>query len=98
MGSGRVSADTLRLAIPAGFRHIGGGSRTSPMPAIPFRKMNGLGNEFIVFDARRAPVRIAPAAIRTLGGESGIGFDQMITIERSPKGAEAFMRIHNRDG
>src|SRR6185295_10291955 len=68
------------------------------MPAIPFRKMNGLGNEFIVFDARRAPVRIAPAAIRTLGGESGIGFDQMITIEPSPKGAEAFMRIHNRDG
>jgi diaminopimelate epimerase len=68
------------------------------MPAIPFRKMNGLGNEFIVFDARRAPVRIAPESIRTLGGEGGIGFDQMITIERSPKGADAFMRIHNRDG
>jgi len=68
------------------------------MPAIPFRKMNGLGNEFIVFDARRAAVSLAPEAIRTLGGESGIGFDQMITIERSPKGADAFMRIHNRDG
>ena len=68
------------------------------MPAIPFRKMNGLGNEFIVFDARRAAVRLAPEAIRALGGESGIGFDQMITIERSPKGADAFMRIHNRDG
>ena len=27
-----------------------------------------------------------------------IGFDQMITIERSQKGADAFMRIHNRDG
>jgi len=68
------------------------------MPAIPFRKMNGLGNEFIVFDARRAAVSLAPEAIRTLGGESGIGFDQMITIERSRKGADAFMRIHNRDG
>ena len=39
------------------------------MPAIPFRKMNGLGNEFIVFDARRAAVRLAPEAIRTLGGD-----------------------------
>src|SRR4029079_377954 len=68
------------------------------MPAIPFRKMNGLGNEFIVFDARRATVRLAPDAIRTLRGTSGVGFDQMITIERSPKGADAFMRIHNRDG
>src|SRR5882724_563712 len=68
------------------------------MPAIPFRKMNGLGNEFIVFDARRAPVRLAPDAIRMLGGEGGVGFDQMITVERSPKGADAFMRIHNRDG
>lgn len=68
------------------------------MPAIPFRKMNGLGNEFIVFDARRAPVRLSPEAIQKLGGSAGIGFDQMITVERSQKGADAFMRIHNRDG
>jgi diaminopimelate epimerase len=68
------------------------------MPAIPFRKMNGLGNEFIVFDARQAPVRLSPEAIQKLGGSAGIGFDQMITVERSQKGADAFMRIHNRDG
>src|SRR6202171_3885439 len=68
------------------------------MPAIPFRKMNGLGNEFIVFDARQAPVRLSPEAIQKLGGSAGIGFDQMITVERSQKGAAAFMRIHNRDG
>src|SRR5262245_50713524 len=68
------------------------------MPAISFRKMNGLGNEFLSVDARRTPARITPDAIRALGGESGIGFDQMITIERSSKGADAFMRIHNRDG
>ena len=35
--------------------------------AIPFRKMNGLGNEFIVFDARHAPVRLPQEAIRALG-------------------------------
>ena len=66
--------------------------------AIPFRKMNGLGNEFLVFDARQGPVRLPEQAIRELGREDGIGFDQMITIERSPHGADAFMRIHNKDG
>ena len=65
---------------------------------IPFRKMNGLGNEFVVFDGRSGPVRLAPEAISTLGQPGAIGFDQMITIERSKSGADAFMRIHNRDG
>jgi diaminopimelate epimerase len=66
--------------------------------AIPFRKMNGLGNEFIVFDAREQPVALSPIAIRELGAPAAIGFDQMITLERSPRNADAFMRIHNRDG
>jgi diaminopimelate epimerase len=66
--------------------------------AVPFRKMNGLGNEFIVFDARQAPVRLSPIAIRALGHEDAIGFDQMITIEPARTSADAFMRIHNRDG
>lgn len=66
--------------------------------SIPFRKMNGLGNAFVVFDARRGPVDLRPDAIRALGAERAIGFDQMITIERSTGGADAFMRIHNRDG
>jgi len=65
---------------------------------IPFRKMNGLGNEFAVFDARAEPVRLSPEAIRALGGPEAIGFDQMITLEKSSHGADAFMRIHNRDG
>lgn len=66
--------------------------------ALPFRKMNGLGNEFIVFDARKTAVRLAPEAISALGDPGAIGFDQMITIERAKKGGDAFMRIHNRDG
>ena len=68
------------------------------MTAIPFRKMNGLGNEFIVLDGRRGPIRLSAEAVRGLGGDQGIGFDQMITIEPSRNGADAFMRIHNRDG
>ena len=65
---------------------------------IPFRKMNGLGNEFLVFDARERPVLLHSHAIMMLGQPGKIGFDQMITIERSGRGADAFMRIHNRDG
>ena len=67
--------------------------------AIPFRKMNGLGNEFIVFDGRRAPVRLPQEAISALGAPGAMGFDQMITIEPAQRtGGDAFMRIHNRDG
>ncbi|WP_068311202.1 diaminopimelate epimerase [Polycladidibacter hongkongensis] len=66
---------------------------------IPFLKMNGLGNDFVVFDARQASVALNPAQIAAIGSrDSGIGFDQMITVERSSAGAYAFMRIHNRDG
>lgn len=65
----------------------------------PFLKMNGLGNDFLVWDARREPLRLDQAAIAALGDRTnGIGFDQMITVERSPAGVDAFMRIHNCDG
>jgi diaminopimelate epimerase len=66
--------------------------------AVPFRKMSGLGNAFLVFDARSAPVTLPREAIATLGQAGAIGFDQMITIEPSRRGADAFMRVHNRDG
>ena len=69
-----------------------------PNQAIPFRKMNGLGNEFAVFDARSGPIALSGEAIRALGQADAIGFDQMITIEKPKAGGDAFMRIHNRDG
>ncbi|MBA5778604.1 diaminopimelate epimerase [Stappia sp. F7233] len=66
---------------------------------IPFLKMNGLGNDFVVWDARTEPVRLSPEQVRAIGErENGIGFDQMITVEPSRSGADAFMRIHNCDG
>jgi len=65
---------------------------------VPFRKMNGLGNEFVIFDARRRRIDFDLDAIRALGANDGIGFDQMITIEPSANDADAFMRIQNRDG
>ncbi|WP_310621839.1 diaminopimelate epimerase [Flexibacterium corallicola] len=67
---------------------------------IPFLKMNGLGNDFVVLNARNYSFSFSNDQRAALGNrETGIGFDQMITIEpaRNPK-ADAFMRIHNQDG
>lgn len=67
--------------------------------AIPLRKMNGLGNDFAVLDLRARPRRFSEAEVRRIADrETGIGCDQMIAIERSPAGADAFMRIWNHDG
>lgn len=69
------------------------------MPTIPFRKMNGLGNEFLVVDVREGRVRPRPDVIARLADRvAGVGFDQFITIERAASGADAFMRIDNADG
>ncbi|MHA1189301.1 MAG: diaminopimelate epimerase, partial [Alphaproteobacteria bacterium] len=69
------------------------------MARTQFRKMNGLGNDFVIVDARAGGVR-PPADIiaRLADRKTGIGFDQFITMEASPAGANAFMRIDNADG
>ncbi|GGZ21103.1 diaminopimelate epimerase [Asticcacaulis endophyticus] len=64
----------------------------------PFLKMNGLGNDFIVIDARDAGFAPRTEDIRAWGDRaSGIGFDQLIAIEGSETG-DAFMRVWNSDG
>jgi diaminopimelate epimerase len=64
----------------------------------PFRKMHGLGNDFVVFDARDAPLAIDAARARALADRrTGIGCDQLILLE--PSGvADVRMRIWNADG
>jgi diaminopimelate epimerase len=65
---------------------------------IPFRKMNGLGNDFVVLDGRAAPLAIGPEQARRIADRrSGIGCDQVIVLEPS-RAADAFMRIFNADG
>jgi diaminopimelate epimerase len=66
--------------------------------AIRFRKMNGLGNDFVVFDARSRALSLSPEAVRAIADrEEGIGCDQIVALEPSPR-ADAFMRIWNADG
>ena len=65
---------------------------------LPFRKMHGLGNDFIVFDARQEVVRLSSEQIAALTNRTtGIGCDQLIIIEPKTNDADAFMRIYNAD-
>jgi diaminopimelate epimerase len=66
--------------------------------SIPFRKMNGLGNDFVVLDARARPVALGEDAVRAIADrKEGIGCDQIIALEPSAR-ADVFMRIWNADG
>ncbi|MEE4199612.1 diaminopimelate epimerase [Erythrobacter sp.] len=66
---------------------------------VPFIKMHGLGNDFIVLDAREEalPAMSAPVAARLADRRAGIGCDQLILLEASE--TDNFrMRIFNSDG
>jgi len=65
----------------------------------PFRKMHGLGNDFVVLDARRADLPITPARAAAIADRRfGVGCDQFIVLEPATDGADVFMRIRNPDG
>ncbi len=71
----------------------------SPGTGRTFYKMHGLGNDFIVFDAREKPVRLSAAKIAELANrKTGIGCDQLIIIEPGDAKVDAIMRIFNADG
>ncbi|GAB4228738.1 MAG: diaminopimelate epimerase [Methyloligellaceae bacterium] len=71
----------------------------SATTAITLRKMNGLGNEFAVLDLRPRARRFSEAEVRRIADRArGVGCDQVIALEPSPAGADAFMRIWNSDG
>lgn len=68
------------------------------MDATNFRKMNGLGNDFVVLDGRVRPLGLGVDAVRAIADrKAGIGCDQLIALEPSKK-ADVFMRIWNADG
>jgi diaminopimelate epimerase len=70
------------------------------MGKIPFLKMHGLGNDFVILDGRRAAIAVdAPAARALADRRTGIGCDQVILLEppRQPT-AQVLMRIRNPDG
>ncbi len=67
--------------------------------ATGFIKMHGIGNDFVVLDARKAASAISAEAARAIADRRrGIGYDQMLVLERPQSGGDVFMRILNPDG
>jgi diaminopimelate epimerase len=63
-----------------------------------FRKMHGLGNDFVILDAREGAVAMDAARARAIADRHrGIGCDQVILLEPSDV-ADVRMRIWNSDG
>jgi diaminopimelate epimerase len=70
------------------------------MRGIPFIKMHGLGNDFVVLDGRDGKIALDDKAARAIADRhTGVGCDQLIILEPPrTRGADLFMRIHNADG
>ena len=64
---------------------------------LPFMKMHGLGNDFVVLDARVQPVSLAPALIQRIADRNrGVGFDQLAVISKSEN--TPHLTFYNADG
>ena len=70
------------------------------MEALPFLKMHGLGNDFVVVDGREKPLDLDEARVRAIADRhKGVGFDQLIVLETPPDpAADVFFRFLNSDG
>jgi len=68
--------------------------------AIPFQKMHGLGNDFVVFDARQHALALTNDQVAAIANRrTGVGCDQLIVIGPSRDStSDAFMSIFNADG
>ncbi len=62
----------------------------------PFMKMHGLGNDFLVLDARTSAITLKPELIRALADRRrGVGFDQLAVIS---EGQDLTLTFYNADG
>lgn len=75
------------------------GVMTNTKTPVTFRKMNGLGNEILVVDARGSAKVFGPEEVADLARRPETHFDQMMVLH-NPKtpGTTAYMRIFNADG
>ena len=64
---------------------------------LPFTKMQGAGNDFVVLDGTRARIELTPEQLRRLGDRRyGVGADQILAVERSSTpGVDFRYRIFN---
>ncbi len=63
-----------------------------------FLKMHGLGNDFIIFDARHGELDLSSVQVQALSNRHrGVGCDQLAILRPSNK-ADVYMEIRNHDG
>ena len=75
-------------------------TQSKSIQRVPFTKMHGLGNDFVVLDTISHPIDLSPAQVRQLGDRKrGIGFDQLLIIGPPLRpDADFSYRIFNPDG
>ena len=66
---------------------------------LPFMKMHGLGNDFVVLDGRARAVTLSPALVAGIADRRrGVGFDQLALIAAGDGGTDAHLTFYNADG
>ena len=66
---------------------------------LPFRKMNGLGNEIVIVDLRGSRRVLDAAEAQAVAARPNSRFDQMMVLhDAKVAGTEAYIRIYNTDG
>lgn len=75
-------------------------SVNGPVGGLPFLKVDGAGNDFVLLDARGgAAPRLSRAAVRTLlDRHRGIGGDGLLVVEDGPVRGDPLVRFRNPDG
>jgi diaminopimelate epimerase len=64
-----------------------------------FTKMNGAGNDFVMFDNRTGDIRLRPEQISKIcDRHRGVGADGILLLEPAANGPDFRMRYYNRDG
>ena len=72
---------------------------STQLSSLRFSKMHGAGNDFVVLDLRGAAPAPSAALCRALADRhTGVGCDQILTVEDAADGAVAGYRIWNADG
>ena len=60
-------------------------------------KMDGLGNDFVIFDQRKKPISISKDQIIKISNRNNVGCDQVILIDKD-KNNNPFLKFYNSDG
>jgi len=67
------------------------------MNSLEAYKMDGLGNDFIIFDTRKKSISLTKDQIVKISNRKNVGCDQVIFINRD-ENSNAFLKFYNSDG